>query len=91
MPVYYRPSPLYKLFEPGHDADKPMCVLFTPAPARVVNSPFLTAKEAADYLRLSYSSFRKVAVKVVRQPGTRKYRKEDLDKYAEEYRHRKRR
>ncbi len=52
--------------------------LTPPAPA----TPHLTAREAAAYLRISYSTFRKKATKIKRQPGTRRYRREDLDEFA---------
>jgi hypothetical protein len=45
-------------------------------------TPHLTAKEAAEYLRISYSTFRKKATKIRRQPGTGRYRIEDLDEFA---------
>jgi hypothetical protein len=52
-------------------------------------SPYLTAKEAAAYLRISYSTFRKKATKIKRQPGTGRYRREDLDMFAASLRPRK--
>lgn len=54
-------------------------------------SPFLTAREAAKYLRISESTFRKKARLIRQQPGTRRYRKEDLDEFAAGMRSRKRR
>mgnify|MGYP001153130515 CR=1 FL=1 len=51
-----------------------------PAPP-AVPSPYLTAEEAAAYLRISYGTFRNHAHKI---PKTRhgRYRIADLDKYA---------
>jgi DNA-binding CsgD family transcriptional regulator len=46
------------------------------------STPHLTAREAADYLRISYSTFRKKATRIRRQPGTGRYRIEDLDEFA---------
>jgi hypothetical protein len=43
---------------------------------------YLTAKEAATYLAISYSTFRKRATRITRMPGTGTYRREDLDTYA---------
>src|SRR5579872_2217854 len=40
-------------------------------------TPHLTAKEAAVYLRISYSTFRKKATRIRRQPGTGRYRIEE--------------
>ncbi len=54
-------------------------------------SPHLTAKEAAAYLRISYSTFRKKATKIRRQPGTGRYRREDLDAFASSLRAKKKR
>jgi hypothetical protein len=45
-------------------------------------TPHLTAKEAAAYLRISYSTFRKKATRIRRQPGTGRYRIEDLNEFA---------
>jgi hypothetical protein len=55
------------------------------------HSPHLTTKEAAAYLRISYSTFRKKATKIRRQPGTGRYRVEDLDEFAASLRSRKKR
>ena len=51
----------------------------------------LTAREAAAYLSISYSTFRKKARSIKRQPSTGKYRREDLDEYAASLRPRKKR
>lgn len=45
-------------------------------------SSHLTAKQAAAYLRISYSTFRKKATKIRRQPGTGRYQVEDLNEFA---------
>jgi hypothetical protein len=45
-------------------------------------SPYFTAKEAAAYLRISYSTFRKKATRIRRQPGTGRYHRSDLDEFA---------
>ena len=58
--------------------DRIEAIVNPPAPA----TPHLTAKEAAAYLRISYSTFRKKATKIRRQPGTGRYRIEDLDEFA---------
>lgn len=42
---------------------------------------YLTAKEAAAYLRVSYSYFRKHAT-TIKRTRTRRYRPEDLDSWA---------
>lgn len=61
----------------------PMAVLAFASRARPQPStPYFTAKEAAAYLRISYSTFRKKATKIRRQPGTGRYRREDLDEFA---------
>ncbi|OWK46591.1 helix-turn-helix domain-containing protein [Fimbriiglobus ruber] len=53
----------------------------TKQPARPVDSPYLTAREAATYLNVSYGTFRNWAVQIKRQK-TGRYRKEDLDHFA---------
>jgi hypothetical protein len=53
-----------------------------------ITSPYLTAKEAATYLRMSYSTFRKKARLIKMMPGTHKYRREDLDEFAQSNRRR---
>ncbi len=45
------------------------------------DSPYLTAKEAAVYLHISYSTFRKLAVHIPRT-RTRRYTRDQLDKWA---------
>jgi hypothetical protein len=55
------------------------------------DTPYLTSKEAAAYLRLSYSTFRKRATKIKRMPSTGRYRREDLDAYAESIRPKRKR
>lgn len=62
--------------------------LLSPAPGA---NAHLTAREAADYLRISYSTFRKKATKIRRQPGTGRYRVEDLDDFAASLRPRRKR
>lgn len=47
------------------------------------DSPYLTPKKAARYLGISDSTFRKAARWIKCQPGTGRYRREDLDAYAE--------
>lgn len=56
-----------------------------------VSSPYLTAQEAAAYLNISYSSFRKRATRIRRMPTTGRYRREDLDAYAESLRPKRKR
>lgn len=46
-----------------------------PAPA----SKYMTPKEAAAYLRISYSKFRKIATRIPRNEHTRRYHVDDLD------------
>ncbi len=46
------------------------------------DSPYLTAREAAEYLGISYDHFRHKAHLIRQQPGTRRYRREDLDEFA---------
>lgn len=53
----------------------------TPAPGPRIDSPYLTAREAAAYLRVTYGTFRHWAVKITRSK-TGRYRREDLDKFA---------
>jgi hypothetical protein len=67
--------------------DRIEATLNPPEPA----TPHLTAKEAASYLRISYSTFRKKATKIRCQPGTRRYRVEDLDEFAASLRPRRKR
>jgi hypothetical protein len=50
--------------------------------SEAITSPYLTAREAAAYLRMSYSTFRKRAIFIKRCPQNNKYRREDLDAYA---------
>ncbi|OWK46594.1 helix-turn-helix domain-containing protein [Fimbriiglobus ruber] len=50
-------------------------------PARPVDSPYLTAREAALYLNVSYGTFRNWATKIKKQK-TGRFRKEDLDNFA---------
>lgn len=57
----------------------------------ICDTPYMTSKEAAAYLRLAYSTFRKRATKIKRMPGTGRYRREDLDAYAESARPRRKR
>jgi len=47
-----------------------------------MESPYLTAREAAAYLKVSYSTFRKRARRINRMPGTKRYRPADLDAFA---------
>jgi excisionase family DNA binding protein len=47
-----------------------------------VNTPYLTARQAAEYLNISYSTFRKKARYIRKMPGTSRYRREDLDAFA---------
>ena len=47
------------------------------------DSPYLPPPEAAQYLRISDSTFRKVARWIKCQPGNGCYRREDLDAYAQ--------
>lgn len=54
-------------------------------------SPFMNSREAAVYLRISYSTFRKKATLIRRMPGTRRYRREDLDTFAESNRPKRKR
>jgi hypothetical protein len=54
-------------------------------------TPHLTAKEAAAYLRISYSTFRKKATRIRRQPGTGRYRIEDLNEFAASQRSKRKR
>jgi hypothetical protein len=56
-----------------------------------VASPYLTAQEAATYLNISYSSFRKRATRIRRMPMTGRYRRDDLDAYAESLRPKRKR
>jgi excisionase family DNA binding protein len=44
-------------------------------------SPYLTAREAADYLNVSYGTFRNWATRIKRAK-TGRYRREDLDQFA---------
>ncbi len=54
----------------------------TPAPPATPRK-YLTAREAAGYLGIPYSTFRKVApAGIKKQPGTGRYRPEDLDAFA---------
>lgn len=46
------------------------------------DSEYLSAKEAAVYLNIAYSTFRKRAVTIPRQPQTKRYRRCDLDVWA---------
>jgi hypothetical protein len=45
-------------------------------------SPYLTSREAAEFLRISYSTFRKKAKRIKRQPGTGRYKVADLEAFA---------
>lgn len=56
-----------------------------------VESPYLTPVEAAAYLKIAYSTFRKIATKIRRSPQTGNYRREDLDEYANSYRPKRKR
>jgi hypothetical protein len=67
--------------------DKLESTLHPSAPA----TPHLTAKEAAAYLRISYSTFRKKATRIRRQPGTGRYRIEDLNEFAASQRSKRKR
>lgn len=57
-----------------------------PQPAPKIESPYLTAKEAAAYLGIAYSTFRKRATQIKRMPQTGRYRREDLDLWASSHR-----
>lgn len=46
------------------------------------DSEYLTAKEAAVYLNLSYGAFRNRATTIPRMPQTKRYKKSDLDMWA---------
>jgi hypothetical protein len=54
-------------------------------------SPYLSAREAAAYLNIAYSTFRKRAVRIKRTPQTNKYTREALDDYANSLKPRKQR
>lgn len=54
---------------------------FPDSPGALPESPYLTAKEAAAYLRVSYGTFRNWATKIKRH-RTGRYRREDLDEFA---------
>ena len=54
-------------------------------------SPYLTARQAAAYLKISYSTFRKKAHLIKVMPGTHRYRREDLDEYTRAHRPRRKR
>lgn len=56
-----------------------------------VPSPYLTARQAADYLNIPYSSFRKKATRIRRMPGTGRYQVADLDAFAAAGRSRRKR
>ncbi|VTR94097.1 unnamed protein product [Gemmata massiliana] len=58
---------------------------------RGVVSPHLTAEEAASYLGVAYSTFRKKATRIKKQPSTGRYRIEDLDEFAASLKPRKKR
>ncbi len=81
-----KPAPLFLAEADGRELlavilarlERIEAIIHPPAPA----TPHLTAKEAAAYLRISYSTFRKKATKIRRQPGTGRYRIEDLDEFA---------
>ena len=53
-----------------------------PIPPAPIDSPFLTAREAAAYLRVSYGTFRNWATQITRTRHGR-YRREDLDRFAQ--------
>lgn len=61
------------------------------APGKHQGSPYLSAREAASYLRIAYSTFRKRATRIKRTPQTLKYTREDLDEYARSLKPRKNR
>ncbi len=56
-----------------------------------LRSPYLTARQAAAYLGISYSTFRKKARLIKVMPGTYRYRREDLDEYSRAHRPRRKR
>jgi hypothetical protein len=59
--------------------------------SETVTSPYLTAREAAAYLRISYSTFRKKACMIRVCKATGRYKKEYLDEYADSIRPRRKR
>lgn len=54
-----------------------------PATARTPASPYLTSGQAAAYLNISLSTFYKKRKFIRRARGTRRFRREDLDAFAE--------
>jgi hypothetical protein len=48
-----------------------------------VASPYLTARQAAAYLGIAYGTFRNKATRIRKMPQTGRYRREDLDAFAE--------
>lgn len=54
-----------------------------------IESPYLTAKQAAAYLGIAYSTFRKKACQIPTMAQTGRYRREDLDKWAASHRPRR--
>lgn len=60
-------------------------------PPKEVESPYKTPREAAVYLGIPYSTFRKKAKYIRRVPQTGRYRREDLDEWAEATRPRRKR
>lgn len=71
----------------GAIAPPPAPVEPPPAPP----SPYFTAEESAAYLGIPYSTFRKRAKFIRRVPQTGRYRREDLDEWAEATRPRRKR
>jgi hypothetical protein len=64
---------------PGQPSPAGEATVSEPAPTP---SPYLTAREAAAYLGIAYSTFRARARHVRRVAQTRRYTSEALDEYA---------
>jgi hypothetical protein len=79
-------------FHVPHGAGKLVLIRYQGRTNRVrTDSPYLNSRQAAEYLGISYSTFRKKAVRIRRQPGTGRYRREDLDEFASSLRSKRKR
>lgn len=80
--LYANALATYRVAKTRRDERKQWRAEQTDQPAPVVASPYLTARDAAAYLGIAYSTFRKRACRIRCQPQTGRYRRDDLDAFA---------
>jgi hypothetical protein len=78
---FKRDNPQGCILAGDRDLSTPKATLLA-SEALTTASPYLTAREAAAYLNIAYSTFRGRARLIRRAPQTGRYTREALDEYA---------